>query len=46
MYLLIVNGRAVSRSHNQKSLIGQGARMHRMNKSLHVRVVKDESIGA
>lgn len=46
MYLLIVNGRKVSRSHNQKSLIGQGARMHRMNKSLHVRVVKNKIIGA
>jgi hypothetical protein len=45
MYLLIVNGRKMSRSHNQNSLIGQGARMHRINKALHVRVVKDESIG-
>lgn len=43
MYLLIVNGRSVSRSHNQKSLIGQGARMHRMNKSLQVKVIKEEN---
>lgn len=45
MYLLIVNGRKMSRSHNQKGLIGQGARMHRMNKALRVRVVKDENMG-
>lgn len=44
MYLLIVNGRAMSRSHNQKSLIGQGAKMHRMNKALQVKVIKGKNV--
>jgi hypothetical protein len=41
MYILIVNGQKISRCSNQTGLIHQGAQMRKMDKSLHVKVIKD-----
>ena len=41
-YLLIINGRAIERSHNADTLKRHGAQFKTRNKNLSVKVVKDE----
>ena len=42
-YLLIINGRAVERSHNEETLKRHGAQFKVRNKQLDVKVVRDEA---
>lgn len=42
-YLLIINGRAIERSHNADTLKRHGAQFKTRNKQLDVKVVRDEA---
>ena len=41
MYILIINGKAIAKSHREAGLIKQGASIKRINKNYNVRVIHE-----
>jgi hypothetical protein len=46
MYVLKINGIKITWSSNKKSLQTEAKNIRELKRSMHVRVVKDESMGA